>query len=62
MLHITMRNGETHTIMDDEWDDYAYDGRAFIVLKDGRWVAIYNFDEVKNFRYEEVGSKAEKES
>lgn len=62
MLHITMRNGETHTIMDDEWDDYAYDGRAFIVLKDGRWVAIYNFDEVKNFQYEEVGSRAEKES
>ena len=25
-----------------EWDDYAYDGKVFIVKKGGAWVGIYN--------------------
>lgn len=29
-----------------EWDDYAYDGSAFIVKYHGAWVGIYNFDVV----------------
>lgn len=59
MLHITMRNGEIHTLKDDEWDDYTYDGRAFVVLKKGIWVAIYNFDEMRYVWYE---SRSKKES
>lgn len=27
-----------------EWDDYSYNGSAFIVKKDGVWVGIYNMD------------------
>ncbi len=30
----------------DEWDDYIYDGTAFIVIKDGEWVGIYNMDSI----------------
>lgn len=29
-----------------EWDDYSYNGAAFIVKKDGVWVGIYNMDVV----------------
>lgn len=29
-----------------EWDDYAYDGKVFIVKKGGAWVGIYNMDSV----------------
>ena len=29
-----------------EWDDYAYDGTAFIIKKAGRWVGIYNMSHV----------------
>lgn len=27
-----------------EWDDYAYDGATFIVVKDGVRVGFYNMD------------------
>lgn len=30
----------------DEWNDYAYDGKVFIIKKDGAWVGIYNMDSV----------------
>lgn len=29
-----------------EWDDYAYDGKVFIVKKCDTWVGIYNMDSV----------------
>lgn len=29
-----------------EWDDYAYDGTAFIIKKDGVWVGIYKTSHV----------------
>lgn len=31
-----------------EWDDYAYDGRMFIVVKDGIRVGFYNVDCISN--------------
>jgi len=27
-----------------EWDDYFYDGKCFVVVKDHSWVGIYNMD------------------
>lgn len=27
-----------------EWDDYFYDGKCFVVIKDHSWVGIYNMD------------------
>ncbi len=29
-----------------EWDDYAYDGNALIIKKNGAWVGIYNMHSV----------------
>lgn len=42
---ITFKNGHSVTWVDG-WDDYAYDGKVFIVKKDGAWVGIYNMDNV----------------
>ncbi len=44
IIEITFKNG--HSAVWDaekgEWGDYAYDGSAFIIKKDGAWVGIYN--------------------
>ena len=45
-IEITFKSGETITYGEDQWDDYAYDGKAVIVKKDGAWIGIYNFDNV----------------
>ncbi len=45
-LEITFKSGETITYKPGEWDDYAYDGGAVIVKRDGAWVGIYNFADV----------------
>ena len=45
-LEITFKSGETIAYNSGEWDDYAYDGKAVIVKRNGAWVGIYNFDDV----------------
>lgn len=45
-IEITFKSGETITYDKDKWDDYAFDGKAVIVKKNGAWVGIYNFDDV----------------
>lgn len=47
-IEITLKGGHTAYWEADkgEWDDYAYDGTAIIIKKNGAWVAIYNMDSV----------------
>lgn len=45
-IEITFKNGESVIYNRGDWDDYAYDGNAVIVKKQGAWVGIYNFDNV----------------
>jgi len=47
-IEITLNNGHFAVWEADkgEWDDYAYDGIAFIIKKDGAWVGIYNMNHV----------------
>ena len=45
-IEITFKSGETITYDKDKWDDYAFDGKAVIVKKNGAWIGIYNFDDV----------------
>lgn len=47
-IKITMANGSVvcWEASKGEWDDYAYDGTAFIVKKCGEWVGIYNMNHV----------------
>lgn len=45
-LEITFKSGETIAYNSGEWDDYAYDGGAVIVKRNGAWIGIYNFADV----------------
>lgn len=45
-IEITFMSGETIVYANGEWDDYAYEGKAIIVKKNGAWIGIYNFDKV----------------
>lgn len=45
-IEITFKSGETISYRKEEWDDYAYDGKAIIVKQKGACVGIYNFDNV----------------
>lgn len=45
-LEITFKSGETIAYNSGEWDDYAYDGKAVIVKRNGAWIGIYNFADV----------------
>ena len=47
-IEITFKNGHSAMWEADkgEWDDYAYDGKVFIIKKGCSWVGIYNMDSV----------------
>lgn len=45
-IEITFKSGETIAYNSGEWDDYAYDGKAVIVKRNGAWIGIYNFADV----------------
>lgn len=48
-IEIVFKDGDCHIWDGKEgrvWDDYAYDGHAFIVKRSGCWVGIYNFDTI----------------
>ena len=48
VIEITFNNGHSAIweANKGEWDDYSYDGRSFIIKKDGAWVDIYNMNHV----------------
>ena len=57
-ITIGFKNGEICHYPPDEYTDYQYDGKCFIVIRDKQWIGIYNLDEV---RYIEVSTKEEAE-
>lgn len=48
IIEVTLANRHTATWEADkgEWDDYSYDGKAFIIKKNGSWVGMYNMNHV----------------
>ena len=44
MLKITLMNGREVLWDALDFDDYKYDGKMFIIIKDGEWIAFYNID------------------
>lgn len=47
-VEVTLKGGESAIweASKGDWDDYSYDGKVFIIKKDGAWVGIYNMDSV----------------
>ena len=48
MIEIKFKSGH-HNIVTwskDNYTDYKYDGRCFIVIKNDQWIGIYNMDSI----------------
>ena len=48
MLNITLSNGAFIQWNKDQFTDYMYDGKCFIVIKGSQWVGIYNMNFVRS--------------
>ncbi len=46
MIKITMPNAQEVKWSKEEYDNYIYDGKYFIIVKDGKWAGFYNLDAV----------------
>lgn len=47
MIQITMMNGVYDEWKPEQFTDYMYDGKCFIIIKGEQWVGIYNIDAVR---------------
>lgn len=50
MIRIVLKNGKVLKWKKKEWDDYKYDGKYFIVVKNGNWIGFYNLDNIISIR------------
>lgn len=48
MIQITLRNGSYIEWNKDQYTDYMYDGKCFIIIRGSQWIGIYNMDCVSN--------------
>ncbi len=46
MIKMVFKNGCVVKWKKKEWTDYKYDGKLFIIIKDGEWVGFYNIDSI----------------
>ena len=46
-ITVTMKDGKFAEWKKGEWDDYTYDGKFFIVMKNEAWIGFYNLDEIR---------------
>lgn len=46
MIKITFKNGNTCIWKREEYTDYKYDGKCFIVINGEQWIGIYNIDSI----------------
>ena len=51
---IDFKNGEMCHYKPQEYTDYRYDGKYFIVINDKQWVGFYNLDEVRYIEVESI--------
>ncbi len=52
MINITLSNGSFIQWKRDQYTDYMYDGKCFIIIKESQWVGIYNMDFVRSVEVE----------
>lgn len=46
MIKITLTNSDEIKWTKEEYTDYKYDGKCFIIIKDNQWVGIYNINSI----------------
>ena len=46
LVKIVFKNGRVAVWTKEEYNDYKYDGKCFILIKDGQWIGFYNMDSV----------------
>lgn len=44
MIEIVFKNGDMAHYTPDQYTDYKYDGKYFIVIKHKQWIGFYNLD------------------
>lgn len=52
MIEIVFRNGDMAHYKPDEYTDYKYDGKYFIVIYEKQWIGFYNLDCVEYIEVE----------
>lgn len=50
MIQITMLGGNYSEWNKDQYTDYMYDGKIFVIIDGSKWIGIYNIDQVKEIR------------
>ena len=55
MIEIVFRNGDMTHYAQDEYTDYKYDGKYFIVINQKQWIGFYNLDCVEYIEVDRVG-------
>ena len=53
VIEIVFRNGDMVHYSPDQYTDYRYDGKYFIVIREKQWIGFYNFDCVEYMQCEE---------
>ncbi len=48
MIQITQMNGTYNEWKPEQYTDYMYDGKCFIIMRGEKWVGIYNMDAVRS--------------
>lgn len=46
MIKVVFKNGSVVKWKPREYTDYKYDGKCFIIIRNGQWVGFYNMDSV----------------
>lgn len=55
MVRIHFKNRTIHTWKPEDYTEYRYDGKCFIVIKGEQWVGIYNMDTISFIEIESEG-------
>ena len=50
MIEIVMRNDEVSYYKPEEYTDYKYDGKYFIVIYENQWIGLYNLDCIRSIK------------
>lgn len=53
-ITIIFKNGEVCHYRPEEYTDYRYDGKYFIVIHESQWIGMYNLKEIRYIEIESV--------